>query len=44
MNEEIEIEKRLARQYRRVAHRHKGLVRFPDEFRLCLKTQNLCYI
>ena len=33
MNEEIEIEKRLARQYRRVAHRHKGLVRFPDEFK-----------
>jgi hypothetical protein len=33
MNEEIEIEKRLARQYRRVAHIHKGLVRFPDEFK-----------
>ena len=33
MNEEIEIEKRLARQYRRVAHRHKGLIRFPDEFK-----------
>lgn len=33
MNEEIEIEKRFARQYRRVAHRHKGLVRFPDEFK-----------
>ena len=30
MNEEIE---RFARQYRRVAHRHKGLVRFPDEFK-----------
>ena len=39
MNEEIEIEKRLARQYRRVAHRHKGLVRFPDEFKQLKKEE-----